>query len=700
MNRVAATLLIGVFAGCTTPTEETPAAVTIAPRSPELIDWACPPGWTVAPGLVDQHGQAIALAEIAPFTICHPPPQLDCPVGEAQFLGETTCRLIGTVCPPGDWLDEAQIRELAADFAGAIRYVRPGAAGSGTQASPFGQIATALAGASDGDIIALAQGTYTEAVRINRSVALLGACVSGTTIFGPDLYEYQPTIELTGSLAVALLGNVRVSGDRPGIGIDNYSGVARVRGVEVLESLKIGVVAYDGGTAELDELVVRHTGSWAATGGWGIGASGASQITIDGALLELNRVAGLIAYDPESVINARGVIVRDTQPQEATGNFGFGVEVFEGAQISLTQALVEGNLAGGCLVRDATSQLTLTDAVIRDTAGQQSDGHYGDGLNTYEGGTALLSRVLFDANRKAAISADDSGSLVIATDVVARNTGPMVSGQNHGFGIGIQIALGAALQGTRVVVEHNTGVGVGLLGGTGQLRDLVVHGTQSAALGEGGMGLVVDGGGLANIDGALFVANRSEAISLFDPETSATFSNLVVRDTLSREATGRMGAGLVALSGPRVTVIQAVFEHNRDVSLVAGGPGAHLLLRYVAVLHTEPAACAELPEGSPGSCVVDGATIGGAGIVAVAPATIDIENFNLGHHAFVGVQIMDGGHVRAAHGEIHHCVVGMNIEAPDYDMDSIEPTVSFHDNELRVDAATLPLPDLGEELDL
>ena len=49
-------------------------------------------------------------------------------------------------------------------------------------ATPFGTVASAMNAATDGDIIALAKGTFTEEVNLRNGVTLWGACVAETVL--------------------------------------------------------------------------------------------------------------------------------------------------------------------------------------------------------------------------------------------------------------------------------------------------------------------------------------------------------------------------------------------------------------------------------------------------------------------------------------------------------------------------------------
>jgi hypothetical protein len=103
--------------------------------------------------------------------------------------------------------------------------VREGAvAGDGGPGAPFGTIAEAVALAMSGDVIAVASGTYAEALVLPDGVALVGACATQTIIEGPAGTIGDATIRLADGTSVR---DVTVIGARPGLQI--LAGEARTR---------------------------------------------------------------------------------------------------------------------------------------------------------------------------------------------------------------------------------------------------------------------------------------------------------------------------------------------------------------------------------------------------------------------------------------------------------------------------------------
>ncbi len=146
-----------------------------------------------------------------------PPPQEICPIGQAQFLGDQDCSPIGPSCPTGPFPVDAAIRAAAPGFTGSILYVEPGGTGDGTATAPFGSLEIATDASAHGDIIALAKGLYSQVLSIHRAIAVVGARVARTIIRAPTPRDDLATAEFVGSSGTALLTQVWITGDRPGL---------------------------------------------------------------------------------------------------------------------------------------------------------------------------------------------------------------------------------------------------------------------------------------------------------------------------------------------------------------------------------------------------------------------------------------------------------------------------------------------------
>ena len=225
------------------------------PEPPRLSDWACPEGWLPSP-----YGEGEPWA----FSACAPPVRRECDGASRQLPGEAECRRLGTPCPETeDGLPtEADLRSLAPGFEGEIRYVRaeaPGG-GDGSRDAPFSTLADALERPGSGVIVALAPGVHRARAAVRGSVAVVGSCVGETTVQALPLrggeLPYQATLLLGDGDVLAT--NLRLTGARVGIRVENGLGTATVRSVLVEAAAWVGIIVIRSSPGILlEDVVVR-----------------------------------------------------------------------------------------------------------------------------------------------------------------------------------------------------------------------------------------------------------------------------------------------------------------------------------------------------------------------------------------------------------------------------------------------------------
>jgi len=185
------------------------------------------------------------------------------------------------------------------------------------------------------------------------------------------------------------------------------------------------------------ESVIAAAGIWASSG---------SEATITRAHLEGNVRTGMRLNGLET-----SVTVLDLTILETTGipefNSGFGLWIFDGAHATIERVLIENNRDLGVSADGDGTELTLTDAVIKDTRSQDGTGLWGRGLQAIYGAHIYLTRTVLEHNRELGLSVVHPGTDVIGTDVVIRDTiergcaSSTCEGRGHGCGIS---ALGEA----------------------------------------------------------------------------------------------------------------------------------------------------------------------------------------------------------------------------------------------------------------
>lgn len=610
---------------------------------------------------------------------CDPWPEggsRSCAVEEAHFPGGPTCSRIGTDCPTGDWAEDLPVD-------GSIFYVAAGApaGGDGTRESPFGTIGEATDAAEEGTVIALSKGTFDEAVTLRNGVALWGACVAETVVACTSPSSDAGTVDVEGRNAV--LRNLQLGGRRAGVTVLGSSFSVHLEDVLILRA-RIAGLAIVNGSMTARGLVVRETQGLETNGQYGLGVqvSGGARVELSRTVFARNWDVGVLVGGAGTTLTLEDVVVRATQHQERDVYGGRGLVAEDGAQVTAVRAVFEENGYASLFVLDSGTMLVLTDALVRETR-TAADGKGGIGLAVGAGAQAELSRVVFERNRNMALLSSHRGTLLNISDSVVRDTvGRDLDGQ---FGSGLVASEESQVVVKRTVFDRNRLLGVlGVGAGTMlTLEDVLVRNTLGQMNdGVGGHGLHLVQGAQADVRRLLIDRNREGGVVVFGPSTTLNMSDVVVRDTRGSESTGLAGHGLTVSSGARVEVSRAFFERNREVGVSAFGTPTLLTMSDVLATDTREVECTE----------EDCASFGD-GVASVDGASIDITGFSVSRHARCGVTVR-GAAMDLHDGEVSENTIGACVNAEDFDPDRLLDGVFFRDNGIRLDPNfDMPVPE-------
>jgi len=197
---------------------------------PPIAIAPCPDGWR-------------AFDDGSGVTNCDPYPEggaRACSDGQAHFPGEPACAPVGSTCPVGDFSDT-----LPADA--AVVYVQPGGTGDGTTpATPHGSVAAfSVRGLAADTVIALSRGTHPGPIRLERRIALWGACAAATVVTTDETSDLDAVITVRDAR-----GEVRdltvARSPRVGVGVVGAGAEAVVDGVVVSEAETTALASLDG----------------------------------------------------------------------------------------------------------------------------------------------------------------------------------------------------------------------------------------------------------------------------------------------------------------------------------------------------------------------------------------------------------------------------------------------------------------------
>lgn len=539
--------------------EPSPVAEPEAPRidalqGPQMTP--CPDGWREVPP--SESGLT------APYCDPLPSGSMICPADQAHLPGTAGCARVGSSCPASDpWAED-----LPTDR--TVVYAAPGGSGNGTRSNPYGSISEALAATPAGVVIALADGRFDETVRLDREVTLWGACTASTEVTG-----------IVVSAQGVVLRNLRIGGGfDPGVTMETDGASLSLRDVVVQQGGGGGVVL-DGQVSLSGEGVVIRESQNGAWFGRGLVARNGASVELTSLEAYANRDTAILASGPATEVLLTNATIRDTQPSEASRQYGIGVLVVGGARLELTGAALERNRDRALWVSDPGSSLVVTDAVVRNTRPQDLDDTDGIGAQAQAGGSLVLSRVTVDGAHGLGVYVSEEDASAELTDVIVMHVESQRSDGIGGRGVNVQV--GASLAMTRAIVHDTREQGVFVGDASAILTDLVIDETKSqGADGLLGTGLTLNFGATAEVD-RLWVSRARQGGIAAGMGSTLALTDAVVEDSLGQEATGADGIGLVAQSGSMVEASRLRIERGFDQGVFARDEGTSVRIEDLIV---------------------------------------------------------------------------------------------------------------------
>ena len=669
--RVVATLLVlalacgddssadsGVDAGADVATLDAPdAGGEVDVATPQPPQWECPSAWVAS-----DEGAAH----------CRPPGErVACPDGEARFVDSSACELVAA-CPSG---------RFAEDLAGTVFYVEEGAAGSGTEADPFGSLVDALGVAGSGDTIALGTGTYDGFVDVPDGVSIVGRCPSESRLIWTGIDDTRPVV-LVSPGESASLSNVTV-GPVAGVAI-LANGTLELDSVIVDGATGAGILITTLGSVSGSNVVVRGTTPRGGT-------SGGMGVIVDGG--SLNATRWVVRDNVRNGVRVDG----DATIEDLVSIGNAGVEpLLKGSGVQLvggTLTLRRADLRGAS---NAALEVTGGTAVVEDVFIDEATvvDPPGGTLISVRDGDLSVSRA-FVRGESWTVDGND-GSLTLRDAVVINEGEGFIWAENVGIStIGTEVTLERV-----VVVGGDSGV---LLSGpldfsipldpldppdeTNPLDDptaFTISDLDVRAVGEAvrfGYGLLFQEG----MEGSVERARVSMARGLgVDVDVSrVAMSDLTVLDALpGGDLDGRPSFGRALTTDQSfVTVERARITRALEVGIEARG--GTLDLRDVTIDETLERPCAESEcSDAPG----------GIGLGVYFDAVVSASNLRVYDAPLCGVQIAFDGALDLSGGEITGATVGACVQVEGYDVRRLTNGVAY-DNATNIESTAHAIPE-------
>jgi hypothetical protein len=408
------------------------------------------------------------------------------------------------------------------------------------------------------------------AVLSGASLTLTGATLRNNHQVGLCASDTGTTVSATGLLVEDT--QPQASDQMRGRGMDVEAGASLILTRATLRNNHdIGLIASgSGSTVEASGLLVEDTQPQASdqTGGRGIYAQDGASLTLTGATLRNNHDLGIFVADPDTTVEATGLLIEDTQPQASDQTTGWGIAVQDGAALTVVGATLRNNHDVGLFADGSGSTIAATSLLIESTQPNASDQTLGWGIAVQNGAALTLTGATLRNNHDIGLFTGGAGATVEATGLLIEDTQPQASDQTTGWGIGVQEGAALTLKGATVRNNHELGLVAFSVGTVVTAEGLLVEGTQPQASDQmRGIGIGVQDGAALELTGATLRNNHAVGLFASDAGTTVTATGLLVAATQPQASDGRFGDGLLLTDGASLTGTDMTLWENARCGL-------------------------------------------------------------------------------------------------------------------------------------
>jgi hypothetical protein len=190
-------------------------------------------------------------------------------------------------------------------------------------------------------------------------------------------------------------------------------------------------------------------------------------------LVARNQEIGVMIVAPGTSAMLSDVVVRETRPR-ADGLFGRAFDLQGAASLVAERVIATDNFGGTMSVDGEGTSVTLVDAALLGSAGSGSPA--GRGIGAQFGASVTANHLLIDRASDVAVAVDFASQMTL-TDAIVRDTHPALATRSYGYGVAVQ--HDSELTGERVVIEGSREIGlVSVRGATVTLSDIAVRDTR------------------------------------------------------------------------------------------------------------------------------------------------------------------------------------------------------------------------------
>ena len=322
---------------------------------------------------------------------------------------------------------------------------------------PFNTIGKAVNTAVDGDVVLIGEGTYDETVTIDKDLSLIGLCVQKSKIFVTELNTtiQSAAVIITGN-AKANLFNLEIGGNQQGILINSLDAFLKTDGVWINNAARQGILAYPG-KASINNSIISGT-KYITDGdkGTGIYLGIKSEIESENLLIENNFVNGI--YVNDSIFNSFNSVIRNTQPTFKTQSDGVALCLDSNSSSNVKNFLIEKNHLASIYIYDDGGSVEMENSIIRLTQPEKSSLNYGMGIQIHLNSMFKCKQCLIDRNLSTGVIALNGENKIEFNSVILKDTGSNKS--ILAFGNGLSIKNGSSAEIINSLIQNNKMCGV------------------------------------------------------------------------------------------------------------------------------------------------------------------------------------------------------------------------------------------------
>lgn len=171
-----------------------------------------------------------------------------------------------------------------------------------------------------------------------------------------------------------------------------------------------------------------------AEGGFGVEALDGATLDLNEVLLRDNHHVGISVWGAGARLSAKDVVVRGTQPT-AAGHYGRGLQVVAGGRVDWVGGAVAGNRDIGVVVTGKDSIAALTGVRVTGTLPNAVTQDWGRGIDVSGGAQVTLTACRIDGNRDVGVAAWDPWTVVSLQGTVVAATLPRALDGQNGHGV-------------------------------------------------------------------------------------------------------------------------------------------------------------------------------------------------------------------------------------------------------------------------